>query len=152
MKRIILALVLILVTSTAHAAPKIESVVMDAALAKLATGTMARYVSGASAPADLAAAVTATLASKVLTAATPPLVTGVLNGSYTANTGDTSGRKLSLAAQTDMTPAADGTVTHVCVDDGTVLLGCTTITSQAVTTIQSWNAAAVDLWEIRASQ
>ena len=145
MKRIILALVLILVTSTAYAAPKIESVVMDAALAKLATGTMARYVSGASAPADRAAAVTATLASVVVTA-------GSGNGDFLIAAGDTSGRKLTLLAQTGMTPAANGTVTHVCVDDGTVLLGCTTITSQAVTTIQSWNAAEVDLWEIRASQ
>jgi len=41
-----------------------------------------------------------------------------------------------------MTPSANGTVTYAVLDDGTTLLAATTVTSQAVTTSQTWNSQA----------
>ena len=56
---------------------------------------------------------------------------------------DTSGDKLTVAAKTGMTPSGNGTVTYVCLTDNSAIwYAGTTVTSQAVTTSQTWNSPA----------
>lgn len=149
MKKLFLALTLIMLTVVPSFSGNkvIKDVVIDAALDKLATGVMARYCSGASAPTDRAAAITATLANVVITPAHGA-------GDWTKAAGDVSGRKLTLGAQAGMSPSGTGTVEQVCVDDGSVLLGCTTLSPTVAVTIGvgTYDAPSVDFWEVRASQ
>ena len=112
--------------------------VLDAALAVIATGV--NYTFTSAEPANYAGIAAVTIASTTLTA-------GIGDVSY-AKANGTSGRKLTIAAQTGLIPAANGTVTHACVDDGTTLLAVTTVTSQAVTTVQAWNVPAVIILQI----
>ncbi|MHC1728068.1 MAG: hypothetical protein AB9866_19040 [Syntrophobacteraceae bacterium] len=109
--------------------------VLDAALDKLATCTHLTFCS--SQPANYAGIAAVALAAATLTA-------GDGNGDYVI-ADDTSGRKLTVGAQTGMTPSANGTVTYAVLDDGTTLLNATTVTSQAVTTAQTWNSPAFKL-------
>lgn len=106
--------------------------VLDAALAKIATCVTLTFCS--SQPADKAGIAAVKLVEVTLTA-------GDGNGDYVI-ADDTSGRKLTVGAQTGMTPSANGTVTYAVLDDGTTLLAATTVTSQAVTTAQTWNSPA----------
>lgn len=111
-------------------AKELHNDVLDAALDKIATCTHLTFCS--SQPANYAGIAAVALASATLTA-------GDGNGDYTV-ADDTSGRKVTVAAQTGMTPSANGTVTYAVLDDGTTLLAATTVTSQAVTTSQTWNS------------
>jgi hypothetical protein len=106
--------------------------VLDAALDKIATCTHLTFCS--SQPANYAGIAAVSLASATLTA-------GDGNGDYVV-ADDTSGRKVTIGAQTGMTPSANGTVTYAVLDDGSTLLAATTVTSQAVTTAQTWNSPA----------
>jgi len=106
--------------------------VLDAALDKVATCTHLTFCS--SQPAAYANISGVALATVTLTA-------GDGNGDYVV-ADDTSGRKLTVGAQTGMTPSANGTVTYAVLDDGSTLLAATTVTSQAVTTAQTWNSPA----------
>lgn len=106
--------------------------VLDAALAKVATCTKLTFCS--SQPANYAGIAAVKLVDVTLTA-------GDGNGDYVI-ADDTSGRKLTVGAQTGMTPSANGTVTYAVLDDGATLLAATTVTSQAVTTAQTWNSPA----------
>ena len=110
--------------------------VMDAALDNVATATTLLVTS--SQPADRVAALAAALAD---IAVTP----GDGNGDFTIANGDTSGRKLTVAQQTDFPVDTSGTATHVCLIDGTNLLYVTTCTSQALT---SGNTVTVPAWDI----
>lgn len=114
-----------------------NDVVMEAALAKIATGT--RMTVTSSQPANFAGIAAVMLADATLTA-------GVNGASYSdyAN-GDVSGRKITVLAKTGITVDTSGTATHVCIDDGTTLLHCTTVTSQAVTAGNTINTAAYDV-------
>ena len=110
----------------------LDNAVLDAALAKVATSTKLTFCSAQ--PANKAGIAAVKLADVTLTA-------GDGNGDYViAN--HTSGRKLTVGAQTGMTPSANGTVTYAVLDDGTTLLAATTVTSQAVKTAQTWNSPA----------
>ena len=106
--------------------------VIDAALDKIATCTHLTFCS--TQPANYAGISAVALAAATLSA-------GDGNGDYVV-ADDTSGRKVTVGAQTGMTPSADGTVTYAVLDDGTTLLAATTVTSQAVTTSQTWNSPA----------
>jgi hypothetical protein len=106
--------------------------VIDAALDKIATSTHLTFCS--SQPANYAGIAAVKLASVTLTA-------GDGNGDYVI-ADDTSGRKVTIEAQTGMTPSSNGTVTYAVLDDGSTLLAATTVTSQAVTTAQTWNSPA----------
>lgn len=108
--------------------------VLNASCAKIATATRQTIASGQ--PANFAGIAAVSLGSVTLTA-------GDGNGDYTIANGTTSGRKVTVAAQSG-TVAADGTATHVCLDDGTTLLHVTTITSQAVTTGNAYNVGSYD--------
>jgi hypothetical protein len=110
----------------------LDNAVLDAALAKVATSVKLYFCS--SQPANHAGISAVKLAEADLTA-------GDGNGDYVI-ADDTSGRKLTVGAQTGMTPSGNGTVTYAVLDDGTTLLAATTVTSQAVTTSQTWNSPA----------
>lgn len=98
--------------------------VLDAALAKIATGTRLTVTSAE--PANFAGIAAVLLASATQTA-------GDGNGDYTIANGDVSGRKVTIAQKTNASITASGTATHVCEDDGTILLNVTTCTSQVLT-------------------
>lgn len=106
--------------------------VLDAALNKIATCVKLSFCS--SQPANYAGIAAVKLVDVILTA-------GNGNGDYVI-ADDTSGRKVTVLAQTGMTPSANGTVTYAVLDDGATLLAATTVTSQAVTTAQTWNSPA----------
>lgn len=62
------------------------------------------------------------------------LASGTISGSYAKANGDTSGRKNTLPAQSDLNIDASGTATHVVVSNGTDTMKLvTTCTSQALT-------------------
>lgn len=110
--------------------------VLDAACAKVATAT--RMVVTSAQPANFAGIAAVALADVVLTA-------GDGNGDYTIANGDTSGRKVTVAAQSSITVDSSGTATHVCLDDGTTLLAVTTCTSQALTSGNTVTVPAFDI-------
>lgn len=66
-------------------------------------------------------------------------------GDFTKANGDTNGRKITIAAQNSLTADAAGTVTHVAICTGSVLLYVTTCTSQAVT---SGNTVNIGAWDV----
>jgi hypothetical protein len=111
--------------------------VMDAALDKVATSTALRVCSGASNPADRAAAVSATLATVVID-----------SGDFT-KADHTSGRKVTIGQQASISITASGDATCVTLDDGTNLLYVTTCTTQTLTsggtvTVPAWYVAFAD--------
>lgn len=114
--------------------------VIDAALAVIATCTRLDITSDAGTPTDL----TNTLANVTLTA-------GDGNGDYTIGDGDTSGRKLTIAAQSDITPTGNGTGKHLVLSLSGTIHYTTTITDQALTTAQTFDIPAFD-HEIRDPQ
>lgn len=106
-------------------AKSLNDAVIDAALAKVATGTILTVCS--TEPTTRTEAVTTyKLADIVMTA-------GDGNGDYTIGNGDVSGRKLAVAQQADIDIDSSGTALHVAICDGTDLLLVTTCTSQALT-------------------
>lgn len=110
--------------------------VLDAALAKVATATRQVVCSGQ--PANFAGIAAVALADVAMTA-------GAGNGDYTLANGDVSGRKLTVAAQNGVTVDANGTATHVALDDGTTLLHVTTCTNQVLTAGNTVNVPAFDV-------
>lgn len=67
------------------------------------------------------------------------------NTDYTKANGDTSGRKVTVAAKSAVPVDTTGTATHVALCDGTRLLYVTTCTSQALTSGNTVNIPAYDL-------
>lgn len=68
---------------------------------------------------------------------------------YTKANGDTSGRKVTVAAKSGETVDATGTATHIALCDATRLLYVTTCTSQALTSgntvnFPAWDAEILD--------
>jgi hypothetical protein len=91
-------------------------------------------------PANVAGIGAVALADVVLTP-------GDGNGDFTIGNGDTNGRKLAVAQQTDIDIDTSGTATHVVIDDGTNLY-ITTCTSQALT---DTGTVTVPTWDIEVS-
>jgi len=110
--------------------------VLDAALAEIATATRLVVCSGQ--PANFAGIAAVALADVVVTP-------GLGGGDFTAANGDTSGRKVTVAAQTGVNVDTSGTATHVALDDGSTLLQVTTCTSQALTSGNTVNVPAYDI-------
>lgn len=99
--------------------------VMDAALAKIATGTILTVCS--TQPTTRTEAVTTyALADITLTA-------GDGNGDFTIANGDTNGRKVTVSQQADIDIDTSGSAQHIAICDGTDLLIVTTCTTQALT-------------------
>jgi len=103
----------------------INSIVPDAALAKIATGTTITVCSDQ--PTNRTEAVTTyKLADATLTP-------GDGNGSFTIAAGSGTARKVTIAQQADIPVDATDDATHVAICDGTNLLLVTTCTLQPVT-------------------
>lgn len=100
--------------------------VADAGLANVALANQLLVCSGASVPADRAAALSAALASVALTP-------GLGNGDFTAANGDTSGRKVTVAQQADVAITATGTAAHIVLIDDTEIVIATECASQPIT-------------------
>jgi hypothetical protein len=111
-------------------------VMLDASLAKVATGTRLTVLSGQ--PTNFAGIAALLLASIAMTA-------GSGGGDYLIADGDTNGRKVGVLQQTSISISASGTATHVGIDDGSVLLYVTTCTSQGLT---SGGTVTVPAWDI----
>ena len=95
--------------------------VMDAALDVIATGTAQHACSAA--PANHAGIAAVSLADVVM-----------VSGDFTKAAGDTSGRKVTVAAKSGVTVDTTGTATHIALTDGTTLLLVTEITTPQVLT------------------
>jgi uncharacterized membrane protein len=108
------------------------TVVLDAALDKIATATIMTLCSAQ--PTTRTEAVTTFALASVTMA----------SGDFTKAAGDTSGRKVTMAAKSGISVTASGTATHVALCDGTQVLHVTTVTSQAVT---SGNTANIAAWK-----
>lgn len=70
-----------------------------------------------------------------------------VNTDYTKANGDTSGRKVTVAAKSGALIDTSGTATHIAIVDGTRLLYVTTCTSQALTANGS-NTVNFPAWDI----
>jgi hypothetical protein len=116
--------------------------IMDAALAKGATGTVISVCS--TQPTTRTEAVTTyMLATQAMTA-------GDGNGDYVIADGDVNGRKLRVLQQGPITITNSGDAEHVAICDGTDLLLVTTCTSQTLTaggtvTVPEWSHTIADV-------
>ena len=90
------------------------SSVLDAALAKVATGTHVHACTGT--PTDRAAVLASSLAN-----------VAVDSGDFTIGAGAPDGRAVTVAAQADVAVTATGTPAHYAVIDGTELLALTEV-------------------------
>ena len=113
-------------------AKRLDDTVLDAALNIIKNGGT-NVVFCSSDPVNYAGIAAVALVTK----------TGLTSSNYTGPADDTSGRKLTVNAITGMTPSENGTVTYVVVTNGSsILYAGTTVTSQAVTTAQTWDSPA----------
>lgn len=108
----------------------------DAHLAVIAAAT--RVVVCSAQPANFAGIAAVALAD---IAVTP----GAGNGDFVIADGDVSGRKLTLAQQTDVDIDTSGTATHISFDNGSTLLAVTTCVSQALTDTGTVTIPAFDI-------
>ena len=113
-----------------------NTVVLDALLDKVATSTQLLVTT--TQPADRAAALSGALASATLTGA-----------SFTKSAGSPNGRRVTVAAQSNINVTATGSATHVALVDGSTLLYVTTVTAQTLTsgntvTVPAWNITVAD--------
>jgi|SRR5208337_3362131 len=76
----------------------------------------------------------------------------ITNGSMTTanftytDLGAANGVQLAVSAVANMTPSANGTVVYACLTNGSsIFYAGTTVTSQAVTTAQTWNSPAFNI-------
>jgi len=116
-----------------------NTLVMDAALAKVATGVSQLVCT--SQPTDRATALAAALATASMTV-------GLGSGDYTAAAGTINGRKVTMTAKTAVSVTTSGTATHVAIIDGSILLYVTTCTSQVLT---AGNTVTIPTWKIEIS-
>lgn len=110
--------------------------VLDAALDDIATCVTLTACSAQ--PANFAGIAAVALATYTLTA-------GDGGGDYVIAAGDTSGRKLTVGAQSGNNVTTTGTATHVCLDDGVIMKYATTTTSQGLTSGNPWTTPAFDI-------
>ncbi len=120
--------------------------VLDGAASRIAEATALHLCAGQ--PATYAEATTAPATGKSLgsIAMTPGI--GTAGSDYSLANGDTSGRKVTVAAQTGIGVATSGTADHVALVNTTTgqerLLHVTTMPAQAVTAGNTANTAAWD--------
>lgn len=116
----------------------IADAVYDAALDEIANNAV-RLAVCTSAPAAYANIAAATVASFTID-----------SSDFTKGAGDTSGRKLTLAAQSGATATDDGTATHLVLhDNASVMYAINECTSQSVTSGNTVNVGSYDVTEIR---
>lgn len=107
--------------------------VLDAALDKIATATILTVCS--TQPTTRTEAVTTYKLADVT----------VDSGDFTKANGDTSGRKLTVGAQSAVPVDTTGSAQHIALCDGSTLLHVTTVTAQTVTSGNTVNVAAYDI-------
>jgi len=105
---------------------------LDAALSYISSNATELYVCTAQ-PTDRANAI-----ATALTGAATPSFTGPANG-------DTSGRKLTVDQEPDISITGNGDATHIALCSGTLLLYVTTCTTQTLT---SGGTVTVPAWDI----
>jgi hypothetical protein len=120
------------------AAPVIFDPVYDAALAKLATCT--RVSACTAPPANFAGIAAVSVGNYTLTA-------GTGNGDWLIADGDTSGRKITLLAQSGNNGTATGAAECLAFDDGTTLLGIIDASGQTINNGSPWTIAQVKVYE-----
>lgn len=111
----------------------VDDSVLDALLEKIATATIMTVCSAQ--PTTRTEAVTTYALADVTMA----------GGDYTKANGDTSGRKVTMAAKNSVPVDLSGTATHVALCDGSTLLYVTTCTTQALTVGNNVNFPA---WKV----
>jgi hypothetical protein len=114
-------------------AKSVADVVLDAALDKIATSTILTVCNAE--PTTRTEAITTFKLADVV----------VDSGDFSKANGDTSGRKVTVAAQSAVPVDTTGTATHVALCDGSVLLYVTTCTSQGLTSGNTVNVPAFDI-------
>lgn len=112
-------------------AKRIDDSVYDAGLNSIKNGATTLVLCSAD-PVNFAGIAAVALVTK----------TGLTSANYTGPADGTSGRKLTVNATTGNVPSANGTVTYAALHNGSVLLAGTSVTSQAVTTAQTWDSPA----------
>lgn len=116
-------------------AKKATDGMLDGGLDKIATATTLTVCAGE--PISIADITTKKLASVA--------ITGV---DFTKANGDTSGRKVTVAQQADISITASGNADHVVIDDGTdyYVTTCTTqaLTSGGTVTVPAWDIEFAD--------
>lgn len=114
-------------------AKRLEDTVLDASLDRFAEATIIHVLSAE--PTSFADLATNSLADVVVDGA-----------DFTKANGDTSGRKVTVAAQSGITVDTSGTATHIGygITTGSVFLGATTCTSQVLTSGNTVNIPAHD--------
>lgn len=118
-------------------AKAVHNDVIDAALAEIATSTTLTLTSAQ--PANFAGIAAVTLGSYTITP-------GLGGGDFSAATdGDTSGRKVTVQAQSGNNASATGAATHICLDDGATLLYVTTCPTVNTNNGQAFTVAAWDI-------
>lgn len=114
--------------------------VFDAALAELATATAVHACT--SEPASHAAIAGVTVGNYTLTA-------GDGNGDWTIADGDTSGRKLTLGAQSGNNATGTGAANFFAYTDGATLLATTAGSGDTLNSGSAWTLASYDVVELR---
>lgn len=114
--------------------------VYDAALAKVATCTAVHACT--SEPANHAGIAAVTVGNYTLTA-------GNGNGDWTIADGDTSGRKLTLGAQSGNNGTGTGAANFLAFTDGTTLLFTCAGDGDTVNSGSPWTIAATNVLELR---
>lgn len=122
------------------ASPNLHNDVYDAALAKIATCTAVHACT--SEPADHAGIAAVSVGSYTLTA-------GAGNGDWTIADGDTSGRKLALAAQSGNNGTGTGQANFLAFTDGVTLLAVIDGDGDTINSGSPWTIAATDVVEMR---
>lgn len=118
--------------------PTVHNDVLDAACDKIATATAVHACT--SEPANHAGIAAVSVGNYVLTA-------GDGNGDWTVADGDTSGRKVSLGAQSGNNGTATGAANYLVYTDGTTLLYVTDGDGDTVNSGSPWSIAAYDVAE-----
>lgn len=113
-----------------------NDIVLDAALDKIATGTILTVCSAQ--PTTRTEAVTTYKLADVV----------IDSGDFTKSNGDINGRKVTVATQENITVDTTGNATHIAICDGTDLLHVTTSTLRELT---SGDMVTLPTWDIEIS-
>lgn len=122
------------------ASPNFHNDVYDAALAELATATAVHACTAE--PANHAGIAAVTVGNYTLTA-------GAGNGDWVIADGDTSGRKLTLTAQSGNNATGTGAANFLAFTDGTTLQGVIDGDGDTLNSGSPWTIAATDVVELR---
>lgn len=122
------------------ASPNWIDAVYDAALAKIATCVTVHACSAE--PANHAGIAAVSLGNYTLTA-------GLGGGDWTAANGDTSGRKLTLGAQSGNNGTATGSALFLAFTDGTTMQGVIDGDGETINSGSPFTIAATDIVEFR---